>query len=455
MELKKYSSYYFLGIGGIGMSALARYFHQIGFKVSGYDKTPTTLTDELIKEGITVSFEDKGVDIENEIEGNEKTLIVYTPAIPLEHKEFNYFKNNNYTLVKRAALLGGITKTKKTLAVAGTHGKTTTSCLLAHLLQVSPLKCSAFLGGISTNYNTNLLINPASDWVVVEADEFDRSFLHLHPYASIITSTDADHLDIYKTKQELEKAFEEYALQINEDGVAIIQNEIHLKSTCKQLHYAITETKATIDYSASNIHYQNGVFYFDLNTPTANWKKIAFGISGIHNVENAVAVIALGLELGFTEKTIREALATFEGVKRRFEYHINSAELVYVDDYAHHPTAINQLVASLRLRHKGWPIIAIFQPHLFSRTADFMDEFAKSLSQVDELLLLPIYPAREQPIEGVTSEKLLEMVTLEKKGVYLPNKVLPLLTNRKNCVIVTIGAGNIDQLTQPIKDALQ
>lgn len=454
MELKKYSSYYFLGIGGIGMSALARYFHQIGFKVSGYDKTPTTLTDELIKEGITVSFEDKGADIENEIEGNEKTLIVYTPAIPLEHKEFNYFKNNNYTLVKRAALLGGITKTKKTLAVAGTHGKTTTSCLLAHLLQVSPLKCSAFLGGISTNYNTNLLINPASDWVVVEADEFDRSFLHLHPYASIITSTDADHLDIYKTKQELEKAFEEYALQINEDGVAIIQNEIHLKSTCKQLHYAINETKASIDYSASNLHYQNAVFYFDLDTPTTNWKKIAFGISGIHNVENAVAVIALGLELGLTEKTIREALATFKGVKRRFEYHINSTELVYVDDYAHHPTAINQLVVSLRLRHKGWPIIAIFQPHLFSRTSDFMDEFAKSLSQVDELYLLPIYPARELPIEGITSEALLEKVEINKKWVCQPNEITTQLTKRKNCVIVTIGAGNIDQLVSPLKEAL-
>ena len=454
MELGNYTTIYFLGIGGIGMSALARYFNQHDCHVSGYDKTPTLLTQALSAEGLTISYTDQGSTIATQLSTKEETLIVYTPAIPQNHQEFNFFKDAGYTLVKRAALLGAITRTQKTLAVAGTHGKTTTSCLLAHLLQESDLKCSAFLGGISTNYNSNLIVTPSSEWVVVEADEFDRSFHQLSPYASIITSTDADHLDIYETKAELEHAFQHYAQQIDKDGLAILQHTLSIDTPCKKVSYGVNETDKTIAYRAHNLRYENDTFLFDLTTPQGNWERVSFGISGIHNVENAVSVIALGLHLGIDEETIRKALASFKGVKRRFEYHINTPDVVYIDDYAHHPTAINQLVASIRLRHKNLPIVAIFQPHLYSRTADFMDEFAASLSHVDELILLPIYPAREVPIKGITSEALLSHVNLEHKTIADPVTLLQTLTKRRNCVIVTIGAGDIDQLVNPIKEVL-
>ena len=454
MNLKQYTTIYFIGIGGIGMSALARYFHQLNYRVAGYDKTPTLLTKTLSEEGIIISYTDQGPTIASQLGSKEDVLIVYTPAIPSNHQEFNFFKEAGYTCIKRAALLGALTKQQKTLAVAGTHGKTTTSCLLAHVMEESTLKCSAFLGGISTNYNSNLLINPNSEWVVVEADEFDRSFHQLHPYASIITSYDADHLDIYGTKNELIEAFQHYTYQIDPNGAVVMQHELALQTDSHCLTYGVNVAQNDIDYKAYNLRYEDNTFLFDLKTPNEVWEQVALGISGIHNVENAVSVIALTQHIGIDEATIRAALASFKGVKRRFEYHILEEDIVFIDDYAHHPTAINQLIASIRLRHANLPIVAVFQPHLYSRTADFMGEFATSLAQADELFLLPIYAARELPLDGVSSDILLEKAPLENKQLVTPTSLIQQLAKRRNCVIVTIGAGDIDQLVQPLKEAL-
>lgn len=453
MDLKDIKQLYFIGVGGIGMSAIARYFKKQGYEVSGYDRTVSQLIEQLRNEGIDVSLEDRGNLIGNSLP-KEDTLVVYTPAIPISHKELQFFKKNGYKLLKRAEILGAITQHKKGLAVAGTHGKTTTSTLLAHVLQQHPTGCNAFLGGISTNYNSNLILDKKSPWVVIEADEFDRSFHHLHPFASIVTSTDADHLDIYKDHDSLCQAFEEYTNLINPEGVLIHHHEVSLNSKCRQISYGVTSKTKQVDYKGTNIRVENGTFMMDVTTPTSVLKGVVLGCPGIHNAENALAVLILADFMGLNEVQIRKGLATFRGVKRRFEYHIKQQDLIYIDDYAHHPTAIKSLINSIRLIHPDLEITGIFQPHLFSRTKDFMDEFALELSRLDEVVLLPIYPAREMPIEGITSEVLLRKITNSRKTILTPKEVLTQVSKLKKGVVLTIGAGDIDQLIMPIKKQL-
>ena len=454
MKLSQFEHIYFLGIGGIGMSALARYFNVSDKVVSGYDRTPSRLTQQLVDEGISIHFEDLGNAIEQEIPDKDKTLVVYTPAIPLEMEEKRFLESNGYTMLKRAAVLGLITENFKSLAVAGTHGKTTTSAMLAHVLMQTEERCNAFLGGISTNYNSNLIIEKDSNIAVVEADEFDKSFLKLSPFASILTSTDADHLDIYKNADSLKHAFQEYADLLPEDGCLVLQHEISVNSKSKIISYGVNTQDENVVFRGNKLRVENGYFLMDVVTPSGEWEAVQMGVPGIHNAENALGVIALCDFLGFDEKIIRDGLSSFQGVKRRFEYHVRNRDLVFIDDYAHHPTAINSLIASVRLLHPNLPVTAIFQPHLFSRTADFLDEFAASLDLADQVYLLPIYPAREKPIEGVTSLAIKEKMKNDDAEVLDIQEVLERIENIQEGVVLTIGAGNIDQIVQPIKELL-
>ena len=454
MKLSQFEHIYFLGIGGIGMSALARYFNVSDKIVSGYDRTPSKLTQQLMEEGISIHFEDLGSAIEQEIPDIKRTLVVYTPAIPLEMEEKRFLESNGYIMLKRAAVLGLITESFKALAVAGTHGKTTTSAMLAHVLMQTEEKCNAFLGGISTNYNSNLIIEKESNTAVVEADEFDKSFLKLSPFASILTSTDADHLDIYKNAESLKRAFQEYTDLLPEDGCLVLQCEIALQSKAKVILYGVNTQDENVAFRGNNLRVEDGYFLMDVETPNGVWEAVQMGVPGIHNAENALGVIALCDFLGFDEKVIRDGLSSFRGVKRRFEYHVRNRDLVFIDDYAHHPTAINSLIASVRLLHPNLPITAIFQPHLFSRTADFLNEFAASLDLADQVFLLPIYPAREKPIEGVTSFAIKEKMKNSNAEVLENQEVLERVESIQEGVVLTIGAGNIDQIVQPIKELL-
>lgn len=449
--LETYKNVYFIGIGGIGMSALARYFKMKNLNVAGYDKTPSPLTDQLQLEGIEIHFEDLGTLIPAPFSNPDETLVVYTPAIPVSLGEYQFFTNNGFEILKRAAVLGLITRSSKGLGVAGTHGKTTTSILLTHILTESHLKCNAFLGGISSNFNTNFVASTTSEYTVIEADEFDRSFLQLNPFASIITSTDADHLDIYGNVETFQKGFQDYANQINPDGFLILRQGINLQSPAKIQTYAIEENA---DFRGQNLRTIDGHFYMDLVNEKYTWNEIELGLPGIHNAENALACIALCLNLGLSEAEIRHGLASFKGVKRRFEFHIRNEDLVYIDDYAHHPTEIKALVSSVRLLYPNQKITGIFQPHLFSRTRDFMENFARELSQVDELILMPIYPAREEAIPGITSDALHEMCDLQDKKVLTPNEVTDYIAKQETGVFLTIGAGDIDRIVPVIKKAL-
>ena len=445
IQLSDFKRAYFIGIGGIGMSALARYFNSIGWEVAGYDKTASSLTNLLENEGIKIHFEDLGDSIPSSFKELKSTLVIYTPAIPKTHGELNYFIANNFNLFKRSQILGLLTHNSKGLGVAGTHGKTTTSTLLAHILNESSVKCNAFVGGISSNFNSNLITSKNSEYTVIEADEFDRSFLQLSPYASIITSTDADHLDIYGDASTLIKGFQEYANLIHDNGILIVKYGLNLNAKAKIFTYGVNEQNA--DYSA----YNEGKFQFDIAFPNGKWNNIEFGLPGIHNTENALACIALTQNLGLSEEEIRYGLKTFKGVKRRFEYQVKSPNLIYIDDYAHHPTEIKALISSIRMLYPNKKITGIFQPHLFSRTKDFFQEFAEELSKIDDLILLPIYPAREEPILGITSDALLEKINLENKHLFNASATLEYLTNVKEGVIVTIGAGDIDRMVENIK----
>ncbi|MES2800342.1 MAG: UDP-N-acetylmuramate--L-alanine ligase [Bacteroidota bacterium] len=442
---------YFVGIGGIGMSALARYFKAKGWNVGGYDKTPSSITDELSKENIKVHFEDRGTEIAPPFNNLDETLVVYTPAIPKDHKELVFLKENAPHLFKRAEVLGLLTKNTKGIGVAGTHGKTTTSSMLAHMLDNS-IGCNAFLGGIATNFESNLVLHDESEFTVIEADEFDRSFLHLHPFASIVTSCDPDHLDIYGNEEYFREGFQKYVEQIAEDGCLVIKYGLPLQSKAKTITYAVGNNES--DYTANNLRFENGKFLFDAKTPVENWNSIELGIPGIHNAENALACIALCQFLGLNEAQIRSGLSSFKGVKRRFEFIIRKDGFTYIDDYAHHPTEIHALVSSVRLLFPEQKITGVFQPHLFTRTRDFFTAFAKELSELDELILLPIYPARELPIEGVSSEALLGAVTLIDKKILSPTEVIDVLKNRTSGVLLTIGAGDIDRIVEPLKRAL-
>jgi UDP-N-acetylmuramate--alanine ligase len=446
----KYNELYFLGIGGIGMSALARYFHQRGAKVAGYDKTETALTRQLTEEGMNITYSDELASLPA-FALNKNTLIVYTPAIPKSSILFAYFSQEKFQMLKRSQLLGEITEHSYTIAVGGTHGKTTTSSMVAHLLNQT-LGTNAFLGGIATNFNSNLVVHPSSSNTVIEADEYDRSFLTLSPNLAVITSTDADHLDIYGEHDELKKSFNDFAAKIKQGGLLILRYGLAVNYS-SVITYAIDEPKA--DFNAHSIAIINGRYQYDLSTPEGEFKDITIGLPGIHNVENSVAAFVVGWKMGIAPSQIKEALKTFKGVKRRFEKIIESKDVVFIDDYAHHPKELEMCITSVKQLYPTQKITGIFQPHLFSRTRDFAEGFAQSLSLLDELILLEIYPARELPIEGVNSSMLLEMVQLKDKCIVPMSEVVSTLAQRKVEVLLTLGAGDIDTLVEPIKNHYQ
>jgi UDP-N-acetylmuramate--alanine ligase len=440
-SLENIKRFYFIGIGGIGMSALARFFFSKGYEVAGYDKTPSDLTNQLEREGIAVHFEDLGENIPQEYKNTNETLVVYTPAIPKEMGELVYVQQNHQVL-KRSEVLGLVTQESMGLGVAGTHGKTTTSTLLTHVMHQSSTKCSAFLGGISANLNSNVLVDSSAKYTVIEADEFDRSFLRLHPFASIITAVDPDHLDIYGTEEIFREGFQEYANK-HEGKLLVTQAQVQLKNTgFKQLTYGIN---LEADVKGENLQVQNGTFQMDVFFKNEKWLNVELGLPGIHNAENALAVITLTRELGLTEEEIRFGLKTFKGVKRRFEYHLRTENLIYIDDYAHHPTEIHALVSSVRLLYPNKKITGVFQPHLFSRTRDFLDGFVSELAQLDEAIVMPIYPARELPIEGVTSEIIVDKIG-SKARILKPEEVVVYASEFSEGVFLTIGAGDIDRI---------
>lgn len=454
MKFQDIHTVYFVGIGGIGMSALARYFKSQGKVVSGYDKTSTDLTKQLEAEGIPVHYEDHGKAVLNDLD-KKSTLVIYTPAIPKDHQELNAFIAEEFTLIKRAKALGIISSELEAFAVAGTHGKTTTSTLLAHVLSTTPEKCNAFVGGISSNFHSNTLIEPNSTRVVVEADEFDRSFLQLDPDYAIVTSMDADHLDIYGDGNQLLQSFNDFINRIHPNGLLVINANLDISNftwehAIKKVTYGLNP-KA--DWSVSNLRYEAGTFLFDIQSPKTVYKNVELGIPGTHNCENAVAVFALCSELGFDEHVLRKGLASFKGVQRRFDFQVRREDIVVIDDYAHHPTEIEAFLSSVKQLYPAKKITAVFQPHLFSRTRDFLDGFAKSLSLCDELFLLDIYPARELPIPGITSQVLLDRVTLRKKWLSTKKDIVSDLQKEKREVILIIGAGDIDTCVKPITEA--
>jgi UDP-N-acetylmuramate--alanine ligase len=445
MHLNQIQNVYFIGIGGIGMSALARYFKAIGKNVSGYDKTETELTKELNQLGITIHFEDK-IDLIPADYYVENTLIIITPAVPQTHSEWNYFLERNYEVNKRAEVLGIITKDTFCFAVAGTHGKTTTSSILGHILFESGQDVTAFVGGIVENYNSNLIGN-GKTITVVEADEFDRSFLHLHPDIACVTSMDADHLDIYGDKSAIEASFREFADKVVDKSKLFITNKLPLEGvTC-----AVNE-KA--DFTAFNIRIINSQYVFDVKTPSETLHDLEFSLPGKHNLMNALMALAMAKTFGLPTEDIASALRSFKGIKRRFSYQIKTEKLVYIDDYAHHPTEINAVHQAVRELYPDKKVLAIFQPHLFSRTKDFADDFAKSLAEFDEVLLLDIYPARELPMEGITSQWLLEKINNNHKKLVSKQQLIPAILESSATVIVTIGAGDIGELVKSIKKAL-
>jgi len=448
MDLKEIHKIYFIGIGGIGMSALARYFKAIGRDVSGYDKTPTALTRSLEAEGIAVYFDDN-VDRAPK----DADLVVFTPAIPQNHRELNYFQSNNYPVMKRSEVLGLITENTYTIAVAGTHGKTTTSSIIAHILKYSNVDCTAFLGGILQGYESNLLLSGDLSTTVVEADEYDRSFLTLAPDIAIVTSMDADHLDIYGSKNNIEESFTLFAQKVSDNGLLIFKKGLEFSSPVdrKSITYSLSEIA---DYYAQNITVKDGLYEFDVVTATGSIEGLQLGIPGRHNIENALAAIAVAFEMGVSETDLRNALQAYKGVKRRFEYLIKTDRLVFIDDYAHHPAELTACIGSVREMYPERKITGIFQPHLFSRTRDFEDEFARSLELLDQVILLDIYPAREAPIEGVTSGHLLSKIGLKEKSLESKSSLLSELENSNVQVLLTLGAGDIDELLDSIKSTL-
>lgn len=445
MNLNQIHNVYFIGIGGIGMSALARYFKTIGKQVSGYDKMPSALTNELIESGISIHFEDN-IDLIPKDFFIENTLVIITPAVPMVHSEWNYFLERGYEIKKRAEVLGIITKDTFSFAVAGTHGKTTTSSILGHILYESGVDVTAFIGGIVENYNSNL-IGSGKTVTVVEADEFDRSFLHLSPNIACITSMDADHLDIYGTSEAIEESFVEFASKIEDKSKLFITKELPLEGVI----CAVNEDAA---FKALNIRIDKGSYIFDVQTPTEIIKDLHFGLPGKHNLMNALMAIAMSKTYGIENSDIANALASFKGIKRRFSYQIKTDDLVYIDDYAHHPTEINAVHQAVRELYPRQKVLAVFQPHLFSRTRDFADDFAKSLSAFDQIILLDIYPARELPMEGVTTKWLMDKMTNKNCVLVSKNELITSILGSDATVIVTIGAGDIGELVPSIKKAI-
>jgi UDP-N-acetylmuramate--alanine ligase len=459
MQILNYKLYYFLGVGGIGMSALARYFNHYGKTVYGYDKTQSNLSIQLEDEGIHIHYDDDVVLLKKIIAGYEKEeiLFIYTPAIPKNHEELVFLQQKEFKLQKRAWVLGEITKQFKTIAIAGTHGKTTTTTLVAHILKTGGINCFAFLGGISQNYNTNLLLGEANDtnaFVVVEADEYDRSFLTLHPYISVITSVDPDHLDIYGDKNAMHESYTQFASQTQKDGCLIVKktvdNDLNIKD--KRLIYSLN---LDTDFSANSINIVDGEFCYNINSIIESISHVAIGLPGLHNVENSIAAVAVAQKIGIKGDVINKALRSFKGVKRRFDYRVKSNSIVYIDDYAHHPEELTAAISAAKQLYPDKIITGIFQPHLFSRTRDFADGFAKSLDLLDVCVLLEIYPARELPINGINSQMLIEKMTIENKFLVKKENVVEFLKSRKNEVVMTLGAGDIDSLIEPIEKYLK
>ncbi len=437
------------------MSALARYFLAQGCKVSGYDKTKTKLTEQLCAEGVAIHYEEDENKIPIEIFHQiNQAIVVYTPAIPKNHKEWLFLQEKNIKCYKRSEILGFISQKYFTIAVAGTHGKTTTSSMIAHVLNQSGVKCNAFLGGISLNFNSNLLLHPEAEMVVVEADEFDRSFLTLTPNIAVVTSLDADHLDVYSNKQQMDNAYKEFVQRINPNGVLITKQAYRTALDAERLKVLTYSIEQKADFSMVSKKAVDGNFSVALQTPSEKVNELLIGLPGIHNIENGIAAYAVANELGIDTDLIIKALASYRGVKRRFEFHVKTADLVYIDDYAHHPTELSFTINSIKELFPNKKITGIFQPHLYSRTRDFADEFAQSLSLLDELILLEIYPARELPIKGVSAEMLLEKVTITNKQLVPINEVLNYVENHQPQVLVTLGAGDIDTLVEPISTLL-
>jgi UDP-N-acetylmuramate--alanine ligase len=445
MNLSTINNVYFIGIGGIGMSALARYFVANGKQVGGYDKTPTQITKALKDLGVAIHFSDDISEIDSEYLNSDSTLVVYTPAIPVDHSELNYFQTNDFKVLKRSTVLGEITKQTTCLAVAGTHGKTTTTSILGHLLNYCNIPVTAFLGGISENYNSNLIIN-GTEVTVVEADEFDRSFLTLSPDFACITSMDADHLDIYGDAAELAKTFKDFSECVKPNGKLFVRNGLPLEG----ITYGIEDDS---DYSAQNVKIENGSYVFDVQTPNGLYKDFKFNLPGRHNLSNAIIALAMALEYGCPHKQLAKGLASYTGVKRRFTYHIKTDDFVFIDDYAHHPEEIKAVHEAVREMYPEKKVLTIFQPHLFTRTRDFVDDFAESLSKFDELLLLDIYPARELPIEGVTSKWLLNKVENSNKKLIQKSELIHEIKKSDAQIVLTLGAGDIGEEVKHIKEA--
>lgn len=458
MNILNFKLYYFLGVGGIGMSALARFFKHYAKNVAGYDRTASALCLQLESEGINCHYREDvhALSILLQKFKKEEILIVYTPAVPSDNLEYQYLLNNSFQMMKRAQVLGEITRQFKTIAIAGTHGKTTTTTLVTHLLKSAGINCFAFMGGISKNYNTNLLLGDVNDkttYMVVEADEYDRSFLTLHPFIGLITSADADHLDIYGDASHVKEGYLLFSKQVKKDGVLIVKKNVDndLSLTDKRIIYSLN---LDTEYCAESIRIEDAQFVYDIKSPVEGINNVILGLPGLHNVENSIAAVAIAQQLGVNGDVIKKALRSFSGVKRRFDYRVKTKDVIYIDDYAHHPEELKATIGSAKKLYSDKKITGIFQPHLFSRTRDFGDAFAQSLDMLDECILLEIYPAREKPMEGINSNWLLEKMSLKNKKLLSKEEVLTELKKNPKELIITMGAGDIDTLIEPIEKIL-
>ena len=456
MELKDIKSVYFIGAGGIGMSAIARYFIHRGAVVAGYDRTPSNLTKQLEKEGMLIHYYENVNDIPHACKDKSSCLVVYTPAIPATHKELTWFRENGFEVQKRAQVLGILTRTHKGLCVAGTHGKTTTSTMCAHIMHQSHVDCNAFLGGISKNYGTNYILSDTSDYVVIEADEFDRSFHWLRPWMTVITATDPDHLDIYGTKEAYLESFRHYTELIKPNGALIIHTDLEMKPNVNDSVKTYTYSRDKGDFHAENIKIENGEITFDFISPKGNINGVKLGQPIPINIENGVAAMAMAQLNGCTADEIRYGMETYHGVERRFDFKIRNDKHVFLSDYGHHPKEILQCAKSLRELYPKRKLSVIFQPHLYSRTQDFYKDFAESLSHFDEVILTEIYPAREQPIPGVTSQLIYDNLKPNvEKSIIKKDDVLNLVKSRDFDVLVTLGAGDLDNMVPEIEKIIK
>ncbi len=450
-----YELIYFIGIGGIGMSNLARYFIQQGKSVAGYDRMETPLTKALVAEGAKVHYEDYVRLVPAEFLDKEKTLVVYTPAVPASHSELQFFRQSGFTIMKRAQLLGEVTKTSDAVCVAGTHGKTTVSSMTAHLLRQSGVDCNAFLGGILKNYGTNLLLSDKSRITVAEADEYDRSFHWLQPWIAVITSADPDHLDIYGTPEAYRESFEHFTSLIRKNGYLILKKDAPLTPRTDATVTVFTYSDSEGDSHAENIRIGNGEITFDFVSPNSRITGIQLGVPVKVNIENAVAAIAAAVLSGVNPDEVRAAMKTFGGAKRRFDFQLKTPNLVFIDDYAHHPQELTASIRSIRQLYPDRKVTGVFQPHLYTRTRDFADDFAQSLSLLDDVILLDIYPAREEPIPGITSGVIFDRITSKEKVLLKKAELLDFLENKELDVLVTLGAGDIEHLLPAIKQLLE